>query len=159
MTFSAAILIALFAVTSTAGAQDRSVYYCVDGDHMAYSDKPCVSAGFAAGSYRRTIAKTTGAPTGPGKQANVGPFPLSATRLAIGMTDTQVLNLPTAGRPAQITRDKAAHVWREQWTYRDRATGEEQRTLYFENGRLVQQAEARPASTDSAPIIRVTSAN
>ncbi len=135
-----------FVLASAAGAQERSVYYCVDAHHMAYSDKPCVSAGSGTGSFRKTIDRSTKEVATLGRQVGVGVFPLSATRLTIGMTDTQVLNLPTAGRPAQITRARAAGVWREQWVYRDHGTGEEQRTLYFENGRLVQ-AESRTAST------------
>src|ERR1700693_2003442 len=68
----------------------------------------------------------------------------SATRLFIGMTDTQVLNLPSWGRPARIIRNKAGHLWREQWIYRDRGTGDERTFLYFENARLVDQEDAPP---------------
>jgi hypothetical protein len=62
----------------------------------------------------------------------------------IGMTDTQVLNLPSWGRPAQIIRSKAGHLWREQWIYQDRSTGDERRFLYFENARLVDHEDAPP---------------
>src|ERR1700694_2438810 len=66
----------------------------------------------------------------------------SATRLFIGMTDTQVLNLPSWGRPARIVRSKAGRLWREQWIYKDRSTGDERSFLYFENARLVDQEDA-----------------
>jgi hypothetical protein len=76
--------------------------------------------------------------------------PFFATRLFIGITDTQVLNLPSWGRPTQIIRSKAGHVWREQWIYKDRSTGDERRFLYFENARLVFHEDVPPPSSHQA---------
>lgn len=70
--------------------------------------------------------------------------PLSSKVLFVGMTDTQVLNLPSCGRPARITRSRETNTWREQWTYQDRNSGKERRILYFENGRLVTQEYIAP---------------
>ena len=50
------------------------------------------------------------------------------------MTDTQVLNLSSWGRPIQIVRTKANPGWREEWLYK---RFDAPRVLYFENGRLV----------------------
>jgi hypothetical protein len=72
-------------------------------------------------------------------------MPLSARMLYVGMTDTEVLNLASCGRPMRITRSREMNLWREQWTYQDRSTGEDRRVLYFENGRLVAQEYAAPA--------------
>jgi hypothetical protein len=82
--------------------------------------------------------------------ARLAATPFFATRLLIGMTDTQVLNLPSWGRPARIIRSKAGHVWREQWIYRDRGTSDERTFLYFENARLVDQEDAPPSPSIQA---------
>ena len=71
--------------------------------------------------------------------------PFAATTIFIGMTDTQVLNLPGWGRPTQIVRSKGSQGWREQWEYRK--PRDESHRLYFENGRLAAQEDA------TAPLI------
>ena len=76
-------------------------------------------------------------PTGPAT-------PLASSYLTIGMTDTQVLNLATVGRPARIAREKSGALWNERWIYIDRATGAERRALRFENARLVAFEDAGP---------------
>ena len=96
-------------------------------------------------NWRNEDAKAT-QPT----DARLAATPFFATRLFIGMTDTQVLNLPSWGRPAQIIRSKAGHVWREQWIYKDRSTGDERRFLYFENARLVDHEDVPPPSSHQA---------
>jgi hypothetical protein len=69
--------------------------------------------------------------------------PFGATSLFIGMTDTQVLNLPSWGRPTRISRSKGSEGWREQWVY---SSSDEMSLLYFQNGRLVDREDA-PAPT------------
>jgi len=80
-------------------------------------------------------------PTGPVS-------PLASPYLALGMTDTQVLNLASWGRPARITREKnsATSTWSERWIYVDRATGTERRALRFENARLIALDDAAPTA-------------
>ena len=39
-------------------------------------------------------------------------------------------------------RMSAGRLWREQWIYKDRSTGDERSFLYFENARLVNQEDA-----------------
>ena len=70
-------------------------------------------------------------------------LPLSAKVLAVGMTDTQVLNLPSCGPPARIARSREMGAWREEWTYPARSSGNDERVLYFENGRLVKKLMCR----------------
>jgi hypothetical protein len=144
---SIAILPVLLALSSFSYAQDKSIYRCADTEGIGYRDTPCptqqeqtliTSAGKA--SWQSENAKAF-QPTG----ARLAATPFFATRLFIGMMDTQVLNLPNWGRPAHTVRSKAGHVWREQWIYKDRSTGDERRFLYFENARLVDQEDAPPA--------------
>ena len=82
-------------------------------------------------------------PLGPGA-------PLASSCLSLGMTDTQVLNLASWGRPARITREKdaATSTWTERWIYVDRATGVERRALRFENARLVALDDAAPTTSE-----------
>ena len=73
--------------------------------------------------------------------------PFAATTLFIGMTDTQVLNLPSWGRPVQIFRTRAKSGWREEWLYK-RASNMP-RVLYFENGRLAAHEDAPPPAMEA----------
>ena len=72
--------------------------------------------------------------------------PLVSTYLSLGMTDTQVLNLASWGRPARIVREKSGATWNERWIYVDRATGIERRALRFENALLVALDDAAPTA-------------
>lgn len=85
-------------------------------------------------------------PLGPAK-------PLAATYISVGMTDTQVLNLASWGRPARIVRDKNGAVWSERWIYTDRSTGAERRALRFENARLVALDDASPTAEMHAEVL------
>jgi hypothetical protein len=141
---SIVILPVLLALAGFSHAENKTIYKCADTD---YRDTPCatqqeqttlISPTWRA-SWQNENAKAI-QPT----DARLAATPFFATRLFIGMTDTQVLNLPSWGRPAQIIRSKAGHVWREQWIYKDRSTGDERGFLYFENARLVDQEDAPP---------------
>jgi hypothetical protein len=90
-----------------------------------------------------TVAATSASQPATGRLAD---RPLSSKSLFVGMTDTQVLNLPSCGRPARITRTREMNAWREQWTYQDRNSGKDRRVLYFENGRLVTQEYIAPSA-------------
>jgi hypothetical protein len=74
--------------------------------------------------------------------------PFSATTLFIGMTDTQVLNLPAWGRPVRISRSRGSQGWREEWVYRN--ASDEMSLLYFRNGRLVEREEAPVATLQAS---------
>jgi hypothetical protein len=121
----------------------QNIYKCEGPEGIAYRDTPCptqreeqtVMSSARKASWQMESARA------PDPAAAT---PFSATRLFIGMTDTQVLNLPSWGRPAQIVRSKSGRMWREQWVYKDRSIADERRLLYFENGRLVAQEDAPP---------------
>src|SRR5260370_42659717 len=133
---SIVILPVLLALSGFSYAQNKIIYKCADTEGVVgYRDTPCptqqeqtliASAGKA--NWQRENANAI-QPT----DARLTATPFFATRLFIGMTDTQVLNLPSWGHPAHIVRSKAGHVRREQCVYKGRRTGGERRVLYFEN--------------------------
>jgi hypothetical protein len=87
--------------------------------------------------YSNRRDRTAARPPQSGRYAGT---PFAATTLFIGMTDTQVLNLPGWGRPARISRSKDSQGWREQWVYRN--SSDQSSLLYFQNGRLVEREDA-----------------
>ena len=147
-------VLGLFALASLGQAQE--IHKCAGQDGVTYQNVPCPSgqqeqafASNARNQSRQEQAPASAARNERGRDAyasrsreanRYAGTPFAATTLFIGMTDTQVLNLPGWGRPAQILRSKASRGWREQWIYKDAA--EEWRFLYFENGRLVTREEA-----------------
>jgi len=134
---------AFLAFSHSAPAQN--IYKCAGPEGIAYRDTPCATQREEQTlvSARKASWHTENA-RAPEPASTSLATPFSATRLFIGMTDTQVLNLPSWGRPAQILRSKSGRMWREQWVYKDRGTADERRLLYFENGRLVAQEDAPP---------------
>jgi hypothetical protein len=142
------IFLCLLGVSQIAGAQN--IYKCVGPDGLAYRDTPCppdqreqtvISAPHQA-NWQAESLPTTDFPS-----VRAG-LPLSGTRLTLGMTDTQVLNLPSWGRPAQIFRTRAKSGWREEWLYK--RASDTPCVLYFENGRLAAQEDAPPPPTMEA---------
>ena len=118
-----------------------AIYKCSDHSGViSYRDTPC-----STGQHWERLWIGAGADARPepgqvaGSEAAQGLLLGSAGRLMLGMTDTQVLNLPTWGRPQQIRRQKSGLKWREEWIYP--STQDETRHLYFENGRLTDQAD------------------
>jgi hypothetical protein len=79
--------------------------------------------------------------------------PLASSNLSLGMSDTQVLNLASWGRPARIAREKNGATWNERWIYVDRATGAERRALRFENAQLVALDDAAPTEMRAEALI------
>ena len=140
------ILQVLLVFSSFSYGQDKSIYKCADSEGIGYRDTPCPTQQEQTliTSARRVNWQSDNAKATQPTDARFAAMPFLATQLFIGMTDTQALNLPSWGRPAQIIRSKAGHVWREQWIYKDRSTGDERRFLYFENARLVDQEDAPP---------------
>ena len=131
-------------------AADKAIYKCADSEGVVYRDTPCVhpqDQTLVVVARKVNLQSESGigsgrANPGPPVDSKLAASPLYAPRLFIGMTDTQVLNLPSWGRPARIVRSKEGRTWREQWIYKDRSTGEERGFLYFENARLVEQENA-----------------
>ncbi len=75
------------------------------------------------------------------------------TSIAIGMSDDEVLNLPSWGRPSAITRSKSNRVWHEEWLYRWRIGGTSR--LLFANGRLTA-VETGEGDGDAATPVSLT---
>jgi len=154
MKLSTVILPGILALASVASAEERGIYKCADADGIVYRDTPCTTlqqqtliAPTRTVSWQAESSRPSEA-----VDARLASNPFYATRLFIGMTDTQVLNLPSWGRPTRIVRSKAGHLWREQWIYKDRSSGEERSFLYFENARLVDQEDAPASSSFQARV-------
>lgn len=154
------LLIPLAAAWASAGgAQD--IHKCVgvgDGG-VAYQNVPCSGAQVDAGFLRlpgyadppqrdgaslppaeaAQVAAPADTPDASGDPASVQDsqqaFPYRAS-ISLGMTDDQVLNIPSWGRPSRIERSGRHRGWRETWIY-DRDPGlEAARQLSFVDGRL-----------------------
>ncbi len=150
------IVSGFLAFSNLAYAADKAIYKCAESDGVVYRDTPCVNPQeqtlvnlqeqTLVGAARKVNwqSENVNVKANPPVDSTLAASPLYAPRLFIGMTDTQVLNLPSWGRPARIVRSKAGRLWREQWIYKDRSTGDERSFLYFENARLVDQEDAPP---------------
>ncbi len=123
-------------------SHSQNIYKCSSAEGMVYRDTPCAmdQREERLAAVSRNVNSETSQPDQSVRSGNSSPagLPLSATRLTVGMTDTQVLNLAGWGRPVQIIRSKATRTFKEEWIY-NRA-GDESR-LYFENGRLAMRED------------------
>jgi hypothetical protein len=66
------------------------------------------------------------------------------------MSDDEVLNLPTWGRPSTINRSKSNRIWYEEWVYRWRLGGTSR--LSFANGRLTAVETATAAEPPETQV-------
>ena len=149
------VVSAFLAFSSFAYAADKAIYKCADSEGVVYRDTPCVNLQeqTLVAATRKVNLQSENGRANPPIDSRLAASPLYAPRLFVGMTDTQVLNLPSWGRPARIVRSKAGHLWREQWIYKDRSTGDERSFLYFENARLVDQEDAPAPSSFQARVM------
>jgi len=113
---------------------ESAVYRCTAQDGKAvYQDTPCV-----AGPSRVELVISSPGRDQMGTRAISEPGPaqglVPGSELAVGMTDTKVLNTRGWGRPQKVTRTRGGDGWREEWTYLSRP--EEKRILQFVNGTL-----------------------
>ena len=157
MRISTIVISGFLAVPFLAWGQ-TSIYRCASPEGVVYGDAPCAArdiqtivggvqkVNWQAGNEKRTGPAARIEPPA----SSLGEAPLHVSRLFIGMTDTQVLNLAPWGRPSQIVRSRSGHVWRERWIYRDRNSGGDRGSLFFENSRLVDQEEALAGPSESA---------
>lgn len=126
------------------------IHKCAGPEGVVYRDTPCnanqqdqlISLGTKNESQRFDSNFQRSRPMSRQTANSYAGTPFAATAIFIGMTDTQVLNLPSWGRPAEIRRSKARQAWREQWVYK--RPGDEWHHLYFENGRLAAQEDVSP---------------
>ena len=149
---SSTLALCMLGATNLAFAQN--IYKCAGPEGLAYRDTPCP----AEQQQQSVIVVPKNVTwqtdhlsrTGAQDLLSVRPgLPLSGSRLALGMTDTQVLNLSSWGRPSQIVRTKANPGWREEWLYK---RFEAPRVLYFENGRLVAREDLPPPPAMEARV-------
>ncbi len=128
---AAAVFLGVLCLACPFSAQ-ATIYKCLSDGAVTYQDKPCKRGQTAA--VRADVAVQ---PTNDDGRATPGQESPQASQpggLAVGMTDTEVLNLPGWGRPHKIARSRAKRAWLEQWTYLSPANWESQ--LEFANGRL-----------------------
>ena len=134
----------------------QAIHKCLAPEGIAYQSVPCASG---AGDVVIATLGSVHAASAPPAEA-LTPVPARRepgtntkrvfwrTSIAIGMSDDEVLNLPTWGRPSAISRSKSNRIWYEEWIYRWRLGGTSR--LSFANGRLtgVETAAAvEPAET------------
>jgi len=137
-------------------ACEADIYKCTNADAIVYQDSPC-----AEGRSQTRVAVATqsvrldvngASPLLSGREARPI-LPVGRTTLSLGMSDDEVLNLPSWGRPKKITRNKANRVWHEQWVYVSPAEGEKH--LLFANGKLTA-IETERVETASLQLVSVT---
>jgi len=125
-----------------------NIHKCAGPEGLVYRDTPCASGqqeqpltsgGKNESQRSESDAGQRSRQRSPQAASSYAGTPFAATTLFIGMTDTQVLNLPSWGRPAQILRSKARQGWREEWVYKNRT--DEWHFLHFENGRLAARED------------------
>lgn len=157
MRISTVVICGSLAVSCLAWGQ-TNIYRCAGPEGVVYGDVPCAArdvqkivgdvqkVNWQAGSEKRSEPAARSDPA----TSRVVESPLHVSRLFIGMTDTQALNLAAWGRPSQIIRSKAGRVWRERWIYKDKNSGGDRGSLLFENSRLVDQEEAPAEPSEPA---------
>ena len=148
----------LAALAFTGATEAQGIHKCAGPAGITYQSAPCaspdqeqayVSAAKSAkpGDAPSTVANSARQRDAPTtlrhrQRSRYAGTPFAAKALAVGMSDTQVLNLPGWGRPDRIQRTRSKHAWREQWTYQGARS--DNQLLYFENGRLVSREEPPP---------------
>jgi hypothetical protein len=142
----------------------QAIHKCTAPEGTAYQSAPCASGASdiviaSLGSAHAESTPRADAPVAmPAKRE-----PAAGSRrifwrtsIAIGMSDDEVLNLPTWGRPSAITRSKSNRIWYEEWIYRWRMGGTSR--LSFANGRLTAvetaAAAAEPPETQVSFTLR-----
>jgi len=129
----------LCVVVCSLAANAQAIHKCLAPEGTVYQSAPCGSGAsdiLIASAGSSEIPSTSRAAEPPSRRAAS-----SGTRrvfwrtsIAIGMSDDEVLNLPSWGRPSAITRSKSNRIWHEDWLYRWRIGGTSR--LSFANGRL-----------------------
>lgn len=153
-----------FAIAWPLAGLPQAIHKCTAPESTAYQSEPC-------GTGASDIVIATAAPGDRVRPSRVDPradSPTVAPRraaasgtkrvfwrtsIAIGMSDDEVLNLPSWGRPSAITRSRSNRVWHEEWLYRGRIGGTNR--LLFVNGRLTA-VETGEGDGDAATPVSLT---
>jgi hypothetical protein len=141
----------------------QAIHKCLAPEGIAYQSVPC-----ASGAGDVVIASLGSAHAEPARAESPAALPARRepgasskrvfwrTSIAVGMSDDEVLNLPTWGRPSTINRSKSNRIWSEEWIYRWRLGGTSR--LSFANGRLTAvetaAAAAEPPETQVSFTLR-----
>jgi hypothetical protein len=146
------------AISYSLAGYAQAIHKCMGPEGIAYQSVPC-----ASGAGDVVIASLGSARI----ESSVRPDPPAAaparrdpatdsrrifwrTSISIGMSDDEVLSLPSWGRPSAITRSKSNRIWYEEWIYRWRLGGTSR--LSFANGRLTAVGTAATATGVEAPV-------
>lgn len=135
----------LCVVACSLAADAQAIHKCLAPEGTVYQSAPCSSgasdiviasaASSGIPSTSRAAERPEPPETTPRRAASSGARrAFWRTSIAIGMSDDEVLNLPSWGRPSAITRSKFNRIWHEEWLYRWRIGGTSR--LSFANGRL-----------------------
>jgi len=115
----------------------QAIHKCTAPEGTAYQAAPCATGAsdivIASGAGERAGPQQTATPARRAPETR-GRRVFWRTSIALGMSDDEVLNLPSWGRPSAITRSKFNRIWHEEWLYRWRIGGTSR--LSFANGRL-----------------------
>jgi hypothetical protein len=142
----------------------QAIHKCTAPEGTAYQSEPCgtgasdvvIASAIPTDSVRahRSNQRAESPALGPKRTAASGTRRVFwRTSIAIGMSDDEVLNLPSWGRPSAITRTRSNRVWHEEWLYRWRIGGTSR--LLFANGRLTA-VETGEADGDAATPVSLT---
>jgi hypothetical protein len=141
----------------------QAIHKCLAPEGIAYQSVPCASG---AGDVVIADASLRSARAGPVRAESPAALPARRepganskrvfwrTSIAIGMSDDEVLNLPSWGRPSAINRSKSDRIWYEQWIYRWRLGGTSR--LSFANGRLTAVETAAAAAEPQETQVSLT---
>ena len=133
----------------------QAIHKCMAPEGTAYQSAPCVSGAsdivIASRVGERADSRAAATPPRSAPETRGGRV-FSRTSIALGMSDDEVLNLPTWGRPSAITRNRSNRIWHEEWLYRWRICGTSR--LLFAFGRLtdVETDAAEPETQVSLTL-------
>jgi hypothetical protein len=146
------LLLSTLWVTWPFAAYAQTIHKCMTAEGTAYQSVPCAGAAsdivIASADGARVSRPVEPAPTRAPESRTRRLF--WRTSIAIGMSDDEVLNLPSWGRPSAITRSKSNRVWHEEWLYRWRIGGASR--LSFANGRLTAVETAADDNDSATPV-------
>lgn len=172
MRVSVVLLSSLCGIACPLGGNAQAIHKCTAADGVAYQAAPCAAgasdvliASRGAAGASDVLVESRGAAgesrsespaaTASAVLAKRAPEPgakrlFQRTRIALGMSDDEVLNMPNWGRPHSITRSKSNRIWREEWLYRWGAGGTSR--LSFANGRLTALETEATGIEPDAPV-------
>ena len=114
---------------------ESASYKCTGEDgESVYRDTPCVADQLQGPLVKSPAGRDRIGGTEAVSERGSLQGMMPGSGLAVGMSDTKVLNTRGWGRPQKVTRTRGRDGWREEWTYLSRP--EEKRVLQFVNGTL-----------------------